>query len=188
MTLRGMGENVPFGLSVLESVFFRLSGPAMNAGIGLATWRHRKGSPCWIYKTFETIKLEIFEILSGVLWVHEGQSDKMPNEGRKEYLKILGVDNCSSESRFYHGYHALCNYGVYASSPPLPTWKWPVESEFLVELKAWLPQIPSSSYLSHIIILWNKVFSCLINNRGLFLQMKLRELTRNSHYNVTRTR
>lgn len=87
----------------------------MNAGIGLATWRHRKGSPCWIYKTFETIKLEIFEILSGVLWVHEGQSDKMPNEGRKEYLKILGVDNCSSESRFYHGYHALCNYGVYCT-------------------------------------------------------------------------
>ena len=54
----------------------------------------------------------------------------MPKEEKKEYLKILGVDNSSSESRYFHGY--ISNYKphrtVEVHRNELPTSKWAVES------------------------------------------------------------
>ena len=33
--------------------------------------------------------------------LYVGHSNKMPKEDRKEYFRALGLDNCSSESKFH---------------------------------------------------------------------------------------
>lgn len=55
-----------------------------NSGIGLATWRHRKGSPCWIYKAFEPIEFRnLWNLMWGFMdtWRRTHQNAKRRGEG-----------------------------------------------------------------------------------------------------------
>lgn len=108
--------------------------------------------------------------------LYVGHNNKMPKEDRKEYFRTLGLDNCSSESKFY-----------------TLSWRTVIGDKFeRVELQNFsvgtcvgfrayvssLPELVDKNWRLELLI-----GPLLILDLWLNFQMKLSEHTRSFHFN-----